>query len=391
MIFVIAFAYLTNLDYSAVLLVRLGVLLCLGFLLNRIGMYLVLLVQHRRGHTKRVVLVGNERFTREFAFKILRHPELLRQVVGMLYPLGDGRVSDGANATVGKLLSSFEVLEALAERRVDELIVLLDESPGLEFQNFVVHCRAQGIHVEVLPRGYELYTSKPKLVEIDSLPLISLESPSVLPVEAAVKRGMDLAIGTLLVPVAACIFLSAALVLLSHRRRILRRELRVGKGGRAFWMYRLDIDREAEGGPGYERLMRDLSISEIPQLWNVLRGEMSLVGPRPESPKRVKHYSEWQKGRLKAKPGMTGLAQVNDLREQHASEDKTRFDLQYLLEWSALTDFILLLQTASTLAKRCLPARLPAKTVQLASLHTLGQGLPLQTDPLHEVAYSDRA
>jgi len=157
-------------------------------------------------------------------------------------------------------------------------------------------------------------------------------------------------------------------------------------------MYRMEIDREGEGGPAYERIMRDLSISEIPQLWNVLLGQMSLVGPRPESPERVRCYSEWQKERLKAKPGVTGLAQVNGLREQHASEDKTRFDLQYLLEWSPFNDLILLLQTIGTLAKRCLPGREGAKATAVETLHQREQALPPKTGSIaREVAHADRA
>jgi lipopolysaccharide/colanic/teichoic acid biosynthesis glycosyltransferase len=101
-------------------------------------------------------------------------------------------------------------------------------------------------------------------------------------------------------------------------------------------------------------LLQQLSVTELPQLWNVLRGEMSLVGPRPESPEKVKHYSDWQSQRLKVKPGMTGLAQVHGLRDQHSSEDKTRFDLQYLLERSPFIDVSLLLQTLWTLTMRLL-------------------------------------
>jgi len=143
----------------------------------------------------------------------------------------------------------------------------------------------------------------------------------------------------------------------------------------------LDIDRTGENGPTYERLMRDLSISEIPQLWNVLVGDMSLVGPRPEDPERVKHYSDWLKQRLNAKPGVTGLAQVNGLREHHASEEKTRFDLQYQLEWSPFNDLVLILQTIATLAKRCL---LPSESAerQFGKFHDREHPSGAKTDPL---------
>lgn len=92
-------------------------------------------------------------------------------------------------------------------------------------------------------------------------------------------------------------------------------------------MLRLNIDRTGSNASRFEAVLRKFSLTELPQLWNVLQGDMSLVGPRPESPHRVYRYSEWQQQRLTVKPGMTGLAQVQGLREQHSSEEKTRFDL----------------------------------------------------------------
>jgi lipopolysaccharide/colanic/teichoic acid biosynthesis glycosyltransferase len=106
-----------------------------------------------------------------------------------------------------------------------------------------------------------------------------------------------------------------------------------------------------------------MSITELPQLWNVLRGEMSLVGPRPESSERVRRYSEWQQRRLSIKPGITGLAQVQGLRDQNSSEEKARFDLQYILNPSAIGDIAILLQTLWTLTMRSIryPRRIAAE------------------------------
>ena len=107
---------------------------------------------------------------------------------------------------------------------------------------------------------------------------------------------------------------------------------------------------------------------------------MSLVGPRPESPERVKHYSEWQAQRLRVKPGLTGLAQVHGLREQHASEDKARFDLQYILYWSPFLDLSILLQTIWTVAIRLWS---PSVSVSVESQ-------PRPASILTEVVHADR-
>jgi len=117
-------------------------------------------------------------------------------------------------------------------------------------------------------------------------------------------------------------------------------------------MLRLDVDRPTRSSAWFERVLEASSLTELPQLWNVLCGQMSLVGPRPEPLDRVQNYSEWQHRRLRVSPGMTGLAQVHGLRDRSSSEEKTKLDLQYLMHRSLLIDLSLLLQTAWTLTMR---------------------------------------
>jgi len=131
-----------------------------------------------------------------------------------------------------------------------------------------------------------------------------------------------------------------------------RRETRIGQYGAPFSMWRLNVERPVLTGSRFEKLLDHLSITELPQLWNVIKGQMSLVGPRPEPPALIARYSEWQQRRLRVKPGMTGLAQVHGLREYSSSEQKTRFDLQYVMDAHLLWDMSLLLQTIWTLGTR---------------------------------------
>jgi lipopolysaccharide/colanic/teichoic acid biosynthesis glycosyltransferase len=127
-------------------------------------------------------------------------------------------------------------------------------------------------------------------------------------------------------------------------------------------MWRLDVVRPADLKSGFESFLDYLSIAELPQLFNVIAGQMSLVGPRPEPPARIETYSEWQHRRLRVKPGMTGLAQVHGLRACSSSEQKTRFDLQYVMDPHLLWDISLLLQTIWTLATR-LFSRAPGREI----------------------------
>jgi lipopolysaccharide/colanic/teichoic acid biosynthesis glycosyltransferase len=213
--------------------------------------------------------------------------------------------------------------------------------------------------VQLVPQRYELYLSKAKLTEIEDVPLLSLEEQTLSTVGLKVKRIFDLlGVLPLLVLSLPLLVLSAA-ALRSQKDKVLRKELRCGKKGRLFWMYRLNVDREAPDLSGCEWVLVRFSITELPQLWNVLKGDMSLVGPRPESPERVKHYSMWQRQRLSVTPGVTGLAQVNGLRENHSSEEKAHFDLQYIFHWSLFLDLSLLLQTIFTLVARLTQRDIP--------------------------------
>ena len=202
----------------------------------------------------------------------------------------------------------------------------------------------------MVPQPYELYLTKPALSDLDGLPLLHLVS--VANHEPAWKRSFDVAVTLALLPLCIPPMLIAAAFLKVKKGKAFCREIRCGHHGHQFEIYRLNSVREAKELPLFERLLQRLSVTELPQVFNVLRGEMSLVGPRPEGLDRARHYTDWHQQRLNAKPGITGLAQVYGLRHQHPSEDKTRFDLQYILHRSMFQDISLLLQTAWTLIVR---------------------------------------
>jgi lipopolysaccharide/colanic/teichoic acid biosynthesis glycosyltransferase len=165
---------------------------------------------------------------------------------------------------------------------------------------------------------------------------------------------------------ALMIFFSPLIVYISLRLKfspgkgILTRETVIGLFNRPFQIYRFRIPMKSIHSNPVENIvpipfgefLYRYSLSDLPQLINVLKGEMSLVGPRPESPSRVERYSEWHRRRLLIKPGITGLAQVNGLRGFDLSDEKTHFDLKYMEEHSVFLDIKILLQTIWVLLKR---------------------------------------
>ena len=351
----LAGAYLVQQYVSRLALAYFGLLLFSGFILVRYGVRSVIRAWYRADKVRRVVIVGGGHIGNELAIKIRRHPEMLCKVIGFLQP-EDNKIETDLTSPMpyspAMTVSTLGILKLLQDQRVDELILALSRPTLPELLNLVALCRQQGIGVSLVPQPYELYLSKPALLDLGGLPLLRFQETSTSPLFVYCKRALDLAVGSCLLLLAIPIVLPVSLMLLLTRGVAFRWETRYGQYGVPFMMLRLNVERHRSDAPFFERMVENLSISELPQLWNVLRGDMTLVGPRPEGYERVRHYSEWQKQRLSVKPGMTGLAQVHGLREQHSSEEKTRFDLQYLLNPSPFTDLALLLQTLWTLAAR---------------------------------------
>jgi lipopolysaccharide/colanic/teichoic acid biosynthesis glycosyltransferase len=356
MVMLLAIAYLRREYASRLVLSYFGIVIFLGFVAIRFAFRLHFKSLHRAGAVRRVVIVGNGSLARELATKVERHPEMLRQVVGFLCPAEVAAESPPFDS-ISITTRTIGVVDLLRPQNVEEIIVALPKPGHPEILDLAARCRSHGIAVSVVPHPYELYLSRTQLIDLDGLPLLQLHDANVAVNTPSWQRFMDLALGTLLFLLALPAVLIGAGLLRSRKGRAFCRELRCGKGGEPFWMYRLNSERYIKDLPLYELVLQHLSVTELPQLWNVLRGDMSLVGPRPEPPEKVKHYSDWQRQRLNVKPGITGLAQVHGLRDQHSSEDKTRFDLQYILNRSVFIHLSLLLQTFWTLAVRLI--RLP--------------------------------
>jgi lipopolysaccharide/colanic/teichoic acid biosynthesis glycosyltransferase len=339
--------YLAREYVSRLALAYFGALLFSGFVAIRYLGRLLLLAHYRTGKVRRVVIVGANRIARELALKIRRHPEMMCDLVGFLCPEDDGNLNCQDAATVPTL----GVTDLLADQHVSDLILALPGPSLPEILNLVARCRERGINVSFVPQPYELYLSRPTLLDLDGIPVLELREVFASDLFFRCKRSVDVVLASVMSVVALPVLLPAVVGLRWTKGRAFRWEARCGQHAKVFSMLRLNVERY-NAATAFERLLGNVSLTELPQLWNVLRGEMSLVGPRPESSDRVRRYSEWQQRRLSIKPGMTGLAQVQGLRDQNSSEEKARFDLQYILNPSAIADISILLQTLWTLTMR---------------------------------------
>jgi exopolysaccharide biosynthesis polyprenyl glycosylphosphotransferase len=214
-------------------------------------------------------------------------------------------------------------------------------------------------NVRILPDVFEMAAMKARVEDFYGLPLISIREPSITPVQARVKRGFDLVLSAILLMVLSPLMLLVALwVRLDSPGPVLIHQRRVGAGGMPFFMHKFRTMYWRPEGPEAAvpkqpddprvtragRFLRRTSLDELPQLWNVLRGEMSLVGPRPELPAIVDLYEPWQRKRFLVPPGMTGWWQVNG-RAERSMHLNTEIDLYYVQNYSILLDLQILLRT----------------------------------------------
>lgn len=363
MVVVFATAFLTQHYYSRLVLIYFAFFLILGLVAIRVLARSLADISVKNGLENRCVILGNGPVAQELAGKIASHPELPFQVIGFLFhdepDIPNGFANSAGNGFTS--VKTLQLLDLLAEQKIRKLIIAMGQPNSAEIRKLIAVCQKASIQVYLVPHSYDLYVSKAELLEIDGLPLLSFREHNLFGASPALKRLMDfiLSVGILLLISPA--LLAAALIVYIKKGKAFRAELRCGKDGLPFQMCRLNVDRHAPNPENYERFLVRWSLTELPQLWNVLRGDMSLVGPRPESAERLKHYTDWHRQRLKVRGGITGLAQVHGLREYHSSEDKARFDLQYILNWSLFLDLSLILQTVWTLLFRGLHREAPSE------------------------------
>lgn len=355
--------FLLHKDGSRLLLASFAALFFLAAFTGRLAARALARKFAGRGSRRRVLIVGKGRIAQELAERIHKHPEMRWELVGFLFPSAGDLVEpvlDGGS----QQLNSLGIDSLLKRQAVDELVLAAPVPDQGEMLNLAANCRHRGVRVSVVPSLYQLYVNRPALLDLDGLPLLHFAEGKPTAIQSAAKRSFDLALSfTLLLAVSPLLALSGLLLRMQKGKALLA-EPRCGRNGQPFRMYRFNSRRGASGVSALERLLQMLSITELPQLVNVFKGEMSLVGPRPETEERVKRYSDWQRQRLICKPGMTGLAQVHGLREESASEDKAYFDLRYIQDWSLLTDLALILETMWTIPRRFFPARAPARALE---------------------------
>lgn len=362
-----------NLFISQVLLSRLIFLYAALFvtLLTAISRLLIQIGRARLRQygvgVERVVLVGAGDVGRMVMRTVAARPDYGYQLVGFL---DDNPIKGATDLGPFKALGSIDNFEpVLDEVDLDAVIICLPWQSHRTIQRLLRLCNQHGVQAQVVPDLFQLTKNQMKVHDLNGIPLISTRDVSIQGWNRFVKRSSDLILGGLssliLLPIGLLIALA---IRLDSEGPIFYVQTRIGRNGDPFRCYkfrsmvvgademRVDLDAENEAtGPLFKvrndprrtrvgTFLRRYSLDEIPQFYNVLRGDMSLVGPRPNLPEEVAQYLSWHQRRLSVSPGITGLWQVSG-RSDLTFDEMVLLDIYYVENWSLGMDLSILLRS----------------------------------------------
>ena len=346
-------------DYSRIVILTFWVASIVAASFSRGVFREALRFARRRGYNQRyAVVVGGGEPAAEVLRVLRRRRDAGISVLGLL---SDKREGEGTGA---RWLGGIEEIRAvLTSQQVDIVIIALPHSDYPRITAVLNEIGDEPVDIHLVPDLFSLASLRGGVEEFESVPFIHLRESPLYGWNLVLKRAFDLGLGAvglaLALPVIAAI---AAAVALTSGRPVLYRQERMGLDGRRFRMLKfrtMRLDAEAAGGPQWATaddprrtalgtFLRTWSLDELPQLVNVLRGDMSLVGPRPERPGFVEDFRRRVPGymlRHKVKAGITGWAQINGWRGNTSIEKRIEYDLDYIARWSIGFDLKILVQT----------------------------------------------
>jgi exopolysaccharide biosynthesis polyprenyl glycosylphosphotransferase len=330
--------------------------------------------RNRGVDTRDILLIGTGRRAQEFLSMIARHREWGYRVIGLL---------DKDPEMVGKKVAGYTVMGTIPDlptlletHVVDEVVIVVPRVWLKDVEPCVLYCEAAGVPATLSTDFFELEIAKGIPREFEGWTYLTFETSRLRHSEFFLKRLFDIIFSSLALILLSPVFLAVAIaVRIGSPGPVFFGQLRCGKNRRPFKLYKFRSmipdaeahleklrERNEMSGPVFKmeddprltkigKFIRKTSLDELPQFWNVLKGDMSLVGPRPPLPKEVEQYQTWQRRRLSMKPGITCIWQVSG-RNNIDFEDWMKLDLQYIDHWSLWLDLKIILLTAKAVLMR---------------------------------------
>ncbi len=318
----------------------------------------------------RVLIVGAGEVGRALMRNVVAKPDLAYEIVGFVDDHDErGHTDIGRFRALGSI-TNLPML--LRDCLVDEVIVTLPWTAREKIITIMELCQRMRVSAKVVPDLFQLSLSRLVIDDVGGIPLIGVRETQIGTWNSVLKRIMDLIGSLALVALLAPLMLVVAWIIrLDSPGPVIFKQKRIGRGGRIFVVYKFRTMRDGAereqaqlselnevDGPLFKirndprhtrigRWIRRMSIDELPQLFNVLKGEMSLVGPRPPMVCEVEQYQDWHKQRLQVSPGLTGLWQVSG-RSEVPFDEQCMLDIYYIENWSPWLDLWIILKTIPT-------------------------------------------
>lgn len=340
----------------------------LNIILSTLGRMLIrVLLRYFREkgyNLKYILLVGYSRAAEEYVTRINSNPQWGYVVRGIL----DDHVPAGTLYKGVKVIGTIgNLLYILPENKLDEIAITLSLADYDQLEHIVDMCEKSGVHTKFIPDYNSLFPSRPYTEDLMGLPVINIRYvPLTNTLNWYMKRLMDILIASVAVVVTFPIMLlSAVLIKLTSKGPVIFRQERIGLHNKPFKMYKfrtMKVQKSAEEQKGWTtkddprvtkvgKFLRRTSIDELPQLFNILKGDMSVVGPRPERPQFVDKFKEEIPRYMvkhQVRPGLTGWAQVNGYRGDTSIKKRIEYDVFYIENWTLSFDVKIILMTFLT-------------------------------------------
>ncbi len=356
----ISFFFKNQLDYPRLMMVYVWLLTIIFTSLGRMVQSKVQRSLQGRGWgEERLLIVGTGEVGRIVMQKIKRSPELGYRVVGLV----DDNPKIKAVQNIPVLGNTDDLPELIRSQGINEVIIAMPEATHQETLKIVSKCDRGKVSVKVFPDVFQIMASEVTIGDLGGLPLLTIRDTAMRGWQLTLKRLIDIAGSAAgLVFISPVMMLLAVLIKLDSDGPVFFTQERMGLDGNRFMMLKfrsMRTDAEDETGPVWTTaedsrrtrlgtIIRRFSIDELPQLINVLVGDMSLVGPRPERPVFVEQFEQTiprYMDRHREKAGITGWAQINGLRGDTSIFERTKYDLWYTENWSLALDFRILIRT----------------------------------------------
>jgi len=332
-----------------------------GIIYRLLSSRIFALLRKKGKNLRHVLLVGYSPSAEGYIDRVKANPEWGYRIHGILDDDPQGEVKN-CGLTVCGTIDKLE--DYLKENMIDEIVVTLNIEEYKKLDKIVKICEKTGVHTKFIPDYNNVVSSVPALEDLGGLPVINIRNvPLSNFFNASVKRVFDVILGFIALLVFAIpMGVIALLIKCTSKGPIIFSQVRVGLSGKEFKMYKFrsmlvqDEESEKKGWTqksdkrvtGVGRVIRKTSLDELPQLFNVLKGDMSLVGPRPERPQFVERFKEEIPRYMikhQVRPGMTGWAQINGFRGDTSIRGRIDHDLYYIENWNLWLDIKILFLT----------------------------------------------